>query len=64
MDFGAKKLMRRWVTSFAIAWEHPMRGGVLALLIYALIAAYFNPALAASKTAYFNYLADAFLHGQ
>ena len=45
-------------------WQHPVGSGILALTIYAAIAASFNPTFAPTLNAYFNYLADAFLHGQ
>lgn len=47
-----------------LAWESPGWSGLLALLVYAALAARHQPGLTASEYPYFNYLADAFLHGQ
>lgn len=53
-------LARRLVT----LWESPIPAGLLALSVYSLISlAYASPFLP-SRYPYFNYLADAFLHGQ
>lgn len=46
------------------AWANPWISGWLALLIYGLIALRWNSTWQATSTAYFNYLADALLHGQ
>ena len=53
-----------WAARFAVVWDRPLYAGVLALLIYALIGLRWNSSWQATPTAYFNYLADAFLHGQ
>jgi len=45
-------------------WENPRYSGLLALFIYGLVALRWNSTWQATSTAYFNYLADAFLHGQ
>ena len=46
-----------------LLWERPAWAAALALLVYSLFAAY-HGALWRSHHPYFNYLADAFLHGQ
>lgn len=53
-----------WATWFAVVWERPLYAGVLALVIYALIGRHWNSSWHVTPAAYFNYLADAFLHGQ
>lgn len=45
-------------------WEHPLWSALLALVIYTAFALVHPPILHASTYAYFNYLADAFNHGQ
>ncbi len=52
--------LRRW----ALLWESPLGSGLLALVVYGLIAIVHDPSLKASPFAYFNLLADAFLQGQ
>jgi hypothetical protein len=47
-----------------LIWEHPLWSALLALVVYSLIAAWHGSLWHASKYAYFNYLADAFRHGQ
>jgi hypothetical protein len=49
---------------FILLWERPQVAGLLALMGYLLLAFINDQQLAASKHPYFNYLADAFLHGQ
>lgn len=45
-------------------WDDPITSALWAIVVYAAIAAYHGGIWQASKYAYFNYLADAFLHGQ
>ena len=45
-------------------FESPVWAGIAAFLIYALVATRSGPIWQNSGAAYFNYLADAFLHGQ
>ena len=45
-------------------WESPVLSAALAFLAYLYIAVHFGPVGHASRYAYYNYLADAFLHGQ
>jgi hypothetical protein len=53
-----------WVHQLVLLWEHPLWSAFLALLIYAFIAGIQGTLWSVSSTAYYNYLADAFLHGQ
>ncbi|HEY9089219.1 MAG TPA: hypothetical protein VIO36_13705 [Anaerolineaceae bacterium] len=50
--------------SLLLLWEKPLNAGLLALIVYALAASLNGSIFATSVTPYFNYLADAFLHGQ
>lgn len=59
-----KPAFERLVRVFFLGWEHPVAGFLLALGIYFYINAASGFALGRSDYAYFNYLADAFLHGQ
>ena len=45
-------------------FESPISAGILAFIVYAIIAAQRGPITGTSSSPYFNYLADAFLHGQ
>ena len=45
-------------------FDRPLFSGLVALLVYALYAPLRGGFLHASHNAYYNYLADAFLHGQ
>jgi hypothetical protein len=46
------------------AWAHPLWGGLLAGVIYALAALKHGSLFGISEFPYYAYLADAFLHGQ
>ncbi len=48
----------------ALLWEQPVISALLAVILYASFAATYDPIWQASRYAYFNYPADAFLHGQ
>lgn len=63
MSMKSETRLRR-LEHLALWWENPWRAGLAALLVYALCALRWNASWQASATAYFNYLADAFLHGQ
>ena len=53
------------VLKFIIAlFESPISAGVLSFFVYAIIAAQRGSIIGTSSAPYFNYLADAFLHGQ
>lgn len=47
-----------------LLWERPVWSAVLSLVVYGLFALGHGVAWQASAYAYFNFLADAFLHGQ
>jgi hypothetical protein len=48
----------------ALLWEQPLWSALQALLIYALFAGMQGSLWSVSQNGYYNYLADAFLHGQ
>ena len=50
-------------TRVLVLWEQPVASAVLALALYAFLASTQSDIWGASKHPYFNYLADAFLHG-
>ena len=56
--------IRDWLRRFALAWERPLWSAGLALCVYVLFAAANGSIWRSSRYAYFNYLADAFLHAQ
>lgn len=49
---------------FVLLWERPAVGGALALVAYCILALEHGPLWRTSVFPYYNYLADAFLHGQ
>ncbi len=69
-DNGSTETLREstwWASAlrrFALAWERPILSGLMALIVYVLIARHYGSILRISNYPYFNYLADAFLHGQ
>jgi hypothetical protein len=48
----------------ALIFEHPLWAGLVALVVYAFFAVQNGSVWAESQFPYYNYLADAFLHGQ
>jgi len=46
-----------------LLWERPKYAGVMAFAAYLVFAKVHGPVMRASGLAYFNYLADSFLHG-
>jgi len=54
----------RLASAWARVWAQPQWAGLLALLIYGAVAEIHRPLLVATSAAYYNYLADAFMHGQ
>lgn len=52
------------VTRALLLWEHPGGAAILAMVVYALLASRRGSLLRVTEYPYFNYLADAFLHGQ
>jgi hypothetical protein len=59
IDIGGGRLR-----SALLLWEHPAWSGLVALIVYAYIAMQNGPITTPSLAPYFNWLADAFLHGQ
>lgn len=59
MQDNAPGRLQRFLTAFANLWESPWGSGVIAGLIYLALSGVRGP----SPFPYFNYLADAFLHG-
>lgn len=53
-----------WTHRLVRLWEHPLWSALLALAIYTLIAARHRSIWQPSYAPYFNWLADALLHGQ
>lgn len=56
--------LRRALRGLLLLWESPIIAGLFALVFYALLALQYGLITPAGSFAYFNYLADAFLHGQ
>jgi hypothetical protein len=54
----------RWSERFALVWESPILSMLFAFLVYMLITAHYGSPWRESLFAYYNYLADALLHGQ
>src|SRR3954452_8196856 len=54
----------RLIAGFAMLWERPSYAAIMALLVYTSLAAYHQSPVRVSNHPYFNYLADAVLHGQ
>lgn len=59
-----KKNLSEILRGFACEWERPWSAAFFALILYGLLATARGGVLAASVVPYYNYLADAFLHGQ
>ena len=59
-----KKISYRFSFSPLQIFESPISAGIAAFLVYAFFAAQFGSIWRTTHLAYFNYLADAFLHGQ
>jgi hypothetical protein len=66
MTIGKKSTSFIQRLSFGVInlWESPWGSALVAGLIYFVISAFKGALFATSSTAYYNYLADAFLHGQ
>jgi hypothetical protein len=54
----------RWLKRFVLLWESPIVSMLLAFMVYAMITAQYGSIWRESLFAYYNYLADALLHGQ
>ena len=53
-----------WLQRWVLLWEHPVLSMLLALVLYTALASLHGPVWRVSPFSYYNYLADAFLHGQ
>lgn len=60
----ARKRLRRGERRTLLLWESPLSSGVLAFTFYFLFALGHGSSFHASPLAYYNYLADALVHGQ
>src|SRR6266511_1448089 len=60
----ARRRLERRERRALLLWESPLSSGVLAFAIYFLFALGHGSSFHASPLAYYNYLADAFVHGQ
>src|SRR6476619_423750 len=56
--------LRKIASYFLFIWERPGTSALFALAIYCLFSLTKGPIWRFSEFPYFNYLADAFLHGQ
>jgi len=57
-------LIRRLPSAAINLGESPWGAALVALLVYTMISAYYGNLFKPSASPYYNYLADAFLHGQ
>lgn len=57
-------MIANMVLAAGTIWESPLRATLMAAIIYFTIAFFSGKLLTATNVAYFNYLADAFLHNQ
>lgn len=55
---------RKTLTNLILVFEHPVWSALIAFVVYSLITLLHSQIDEPSKIAYYNYLADAFLHGQ
>jgi len=53
-----------WLARLSFAWEHPLCAAAFSMIVYCLFAGWYRPLGQNSIYAYYNYLADAFLHGR
>lgn len=56
-------ILERFQAAFLL-WENPIGAAIFAGLVFLVIASLFAPPWRVSSAPYYNYLADAFLHGQ
>lgn len=64
-----QETQRRWYIQFFEFFDNPITACILAFIVYTLfsyliLSSFHRSIFKASDVAYFNYLADAFLHGQ
>jgi|GEM_PF-3916161 len=60
----AMRYVKNVLKFISALFESPISAGILPFIVYAIIAAQRGSITGASNSPYFNYLADAFLHGQ
>ncbi len=53
-----------WLARLSFAWEHPLCAAAFSMIVYCLFAGWYRPLGQNSIYNYYNYLADAFLHGR
>jgi hypothetical protein len=58
------RYIKKIFTFMIVLFESPISAGIISFFIYAIIAAQRGPITGSSSAPYFNYLADAFLHGK
>jgi hypothetical protein len=58
------RLCATWLRRWSLLWEHPVSCGILSLCVYGVLAAQSGRWWELSVYPFYNYLADAFLHGQ
>lgn len=66
-QIGAKRrysLIANLIHAAGTFWESPLRATLMAAVIYFTIAFFSGKLFSATNVAYYNYLADAFLHNQ
>lgn len=61
---GSRRAYRQAIKNMILLWANPIAAGLLAFLVYGTIAEIAASPFSLSDAPYFNYLADAFLHGQ
>jgi hypothetical protein len=66
LDTEAVSVRPAWdrLRAWASLWEHPLWSALLALLVYGGLTSLHSPIWRFSAFPYYNYLADAFLHGR
>jgi hypothetical protein len=68
-DVQAQEMPKKWYERLLEFFENPITSAVLAIIVYSglgyvILSAMHKSIFNASEMPYFNYLADAFLHGQ
>lgn len=59
-----KGFISKLITQLCLVWEKPFNAFIISLCVYGVFAGLKYPILKPSVYPYYNYLADAFLHGQ
>ncbi len=63
MKFQSDKMLVTF-RGFLVKWSNPLAAALFAVFLYSVLAAARGVAFKLSQEPYYNYLADAFLHGQ